>query len=102
MICLRLQFAKQGIQESDGWGRLTTELDELIEHSKLTDACSKLQALQKSLQAQIGLPHQSEREDQVEDFKNRLEALASPGVVQSFQTGDIGRSIHSLHTRRNT
>ncbi|KAG4072255.1 hypothetical protein HA402_004187 [Bradysia odoriphaga] len=88
----KLEFAKQGIQESDGWGRLTTELDELIEHSKLADACSKLQALQKSLQAQIGLPHQSEREDQVEDFKNRLEALASPGVVQSFQTGDIDSS----------
>lgn len=59
------------------------------------DACSKLQALQKSLQAQIGLPHQSEREDQVEDFKNRLEALASPGVVQSFQTGDIGKANQS-------
>ncbi|XP_037024484.1 conserved oligomeric Golgi complex subunit 7 [Bradysia coprophila] len=88
----KLEFAKQGIQESDGWGRLTTELDELIEHAKLADACSKLQALQKSLQAQIGLPHQSDREDQVEDFKNRLEALASPGVVQSFQTGDIESS----------
>ncbi|KAJ6649818.1 Conserved oligomeric Golgi complex subunit 7 [Pseudolycoriella hygida] len=88
----KLEFAKQGILESDGWGRLTTELDELIEHSKLADACTKLQALQKSLQAQVGLPHQSEREDQVEDFKNRLEALASPGVVQSFQTGDIESS----------
>lgn len=55
-----------------------------------------MQALQKSLQAQIGLPHQSEREDQVEGFKNRLEALASPGVVQSFQTGDIGRLLSHL------
>lgn len=70
---------------------MTTELDELIEHSKIAEACNKLQALQKSLLAQVGLPHQSEREDQVEDFKNRLEALASPEVVQSFQTGATGK-----------
>lgn len=55
-------------------------------------ACEKLEALQKSLVAQVGLPGQSERETQIEGFKNRLEALASTAVVQCFTNGDIEQS----------
>lgn len=40
--------------------------------------------------AQTGLSGQQDREAQVEGFKNRLEALASPAVVQCFMSGDIG------------
>lgn len=90
--CLKtkLHVAKQGLQESDGWGRLTSELDDLLEQGDLGNSRGKLVALHKSLSAQIGLAGQSEREAQVEGFKNRMEALASPGVVESFTLGDIG------------
>lgn len=69
---------------------MTSELEDLLERSDLLNARDKLQSLQKSLAAQFGLAGQSERDAQVEGFKNRMEALASPGVVQSFTTGDIG------------
>lgn len=55
-------------------------------------ACDKLKALQKSLVAQVGLAGQTERESQLEGFKNRLEALASTPVVQSFSSGDVEQS----------
>lgn len=84
-------MAKQGLQESDGWGRLTSELDDLLERSDLVNACEKLQSLQKSLVAQRLISGQSEREAQVEGFKNRMEAMASPAVVNCFTTGDIGK-----------
>lgn len=95
--CLKtkLQICKQGLQESDGWGRLTSELEDLLERSDLINAREKLLFLQRSLAAQIGLSGQSEREAQVEGFKNRMEALASPGVVQSFTSGDIGKFIYT-------
>ena len=73
----KLQTAKQGLQESDGWGRLTSELDDLLERNDQNQACEKLFSLQRSLAAQQHVPGQSEREQQVEDFKNRLEALTS-------------------------
>lgn len=41
-------------------------------------------ALQKSLLVQDQLPGHSERQAQVEDIKNRLEAIASPNIVQCF------------------
>lgn len=89
------------MQESDGWGRLVTELDDLFEQSDLRKACEKLKALQKSLVAQIGLPGQSEREGQLEGFKNRLEALASTSVVQCFTNGDIEQSKYYVEIFTN-
>jgi len=56
--------------------------------------CDKLIALQKSLHAQEQLPGHAERQTQVEDFKNRLEALASPSVVQCFAEGNTEQAKH--------
>ena len=42
----KLQTAKEGLQESDGWGRLTSVLDDLLEHNDVLKSCDKLQLLQ--------------------------------------------------------
>lgn len=60
-----------------------------------------MKALQKSLVAQTGLAGQSERESQLEGFKNRLEALASTSVVQSFTNGDIEQSKYYVNIFTN-
>lgn len=85
-------MAKEGLTESDGWGKLVAELEDFFEQNDVIHACEKLEALQKSLVAQVGLPGQSERESQIEWFKNRLEAFASTAVVQCFSNGDIEQS----------
>lgn len=88
----KLTVAKEGLQESDGWGKLIAELEDLFEQSEIGKSCEKLKSLQRSLVAQVGLPGQSEREMQIEGFKNRLEALASPAVVQCFTSNDVEQS----------
>lgn len=85
----KLQVAKEGLQESDGWGRLTAELEDLLEQGDMNGACEKIVVLQKSLIAQEGLPGQAERETEVEEAKNKLEALASPHLVRAFTSGDV-------------
>lgn len=97
----KLQIAKEGLQESDGWGRLVGELDDLFEQNDIKMVCEKLKALQKSLVAQVGLAGQTERESQLEGFKNRLEALASTAVVQSFTSGDIEQSKYYVEIFTN-
>ncbi|XP_059616324.1 conserved oligomeric Golgi complex subunit 7 [Phlebotomus argentipes] len=89
----KLQVAKQGLQESDGWGRLTSELEDLLERNDVAGGCEKLSILQRSLAAQVGLPGQSEREMHVEEAKNKLEALASPQVVKCFSVGDATEAL---------
>lgn len=96
-----LKVAKDGLQESDGWGRLVSELEDLFEQNDVKKSCEKLKALQKSLMAQIGLPGQNEREAQIEGFKNRLEALASTAVVQCFTNGDIDQSKYYVEIFSN-
>lgn len=93
-----LQFAKQGLLESDGWGRLTAEFEDFLERVDVTNARDKLRAMQRSLAAQRGLDGQSEREAQLEGFKNRMEALISPAVVQSLSTNDIEKSRKHVET----
>lgn len=50
--------------------------------------------MQKSLQAQEELVGHNERLNQVEDFKNRLEALASPGIVECFNEGNTEQACN--------
>lgn len=97
----KFQIAKEGLQESDGWGKLVTELEDLFEQNDVKKACEKLKALQKSLIAQIGLPGQGERESQIEGFKNRVEALASTAVVQCFTNGDAEQSKYYVEIFTN-
>ncbi|EDV94644.1 conserved oligomeric Golgi complex subunit 7 [Drosophila grimshawi] len=85
----KLQAAKESLQESDGWGNLLAELEDCFERNDLKGVCDKLTALQKSLQAQEQLPGHAERQTQVEDFKNRLEAMASPSLVQCFAESNL-------------
>lgn len=72
---------------------MTTELEDYLEQNDIAKACEKIEILQKSLVAQLGLPGQNERHSQVESFKNRMEALTSAAVVNSFSTKDIGNSF---------
>lgn len=83
---------KNGLIENDSWGKLSSELEELFEKKDILLCCDKLFALQNSLSAQQGLAGQSERDIQLEDFKNRLEAVIAPLIVQSFGDGNIDDS----------
>ncbi|XP_050079458.1 conserved oligomeric Golgi complex subunit 7 [Anopheles maculipalpis] len=84
----RLQSSKQCLQEADGWGKLAGELEDLLEKSDIEASSGKLLSLQKSLAAQVALHGHAERENQVEYFKNRLEALVSPSVVVALRSMD--------------
>lgn len=97
----KLTIAKEGLQESDGWGKMIAELEDLFEQNDVTKSCEKLKLLQKSLAAQVGLPGQSERELQLEGLKNRLEALTSTAIVQCFTNGDADKSQYYVNIFRD-
>ncbi len=52
---------------------------------------SRLTKMQQSLGALTSVPDYEERRLQLEGLKNRLEAIASPRLVQSFTSGSIGK-----------
>lgn len=89
----KISMAKHGMKESDGWGKLTAELDDLLERNDIFGSKNKFIDLKKSISAQAGLPGQTERTQQFEYFTNRMEALASPAVIQFIQQGDVTQCL---------
>ncbi|XP_065089136.1 conserved oligomeric Golgi complex subunit 7 [Ochlerotatus camptorhynchus] len=89
----KISIAKHGMKESDGWGKLTAELDDLLERNDVFESKTKFIDLKNSISAQTGLPGQTERALQFEYFTNRLEALASPAVIQHIQHGDVPQCL---------
>lgn len=89
---ITLATAKQALEESDSWGRLCRELDDLMEKKDIVVACEKLFDLQRSFEAQDGIPGQQERELQLEGFKNLLESLCSPLLIKCFESHDVEES----------
>ncbi|KAL1379666.1 hypothetical protein pipiens_014739 [Culex pipiens pipiens] len=51
----KLQAAKHGMQESDGWRKLTGELDELLEQNEIHQLSGKFGTLKTSMLAQTGI-----------------------------------------------
>lgn len=92
---IKLEAAKNFLEQNDSFSKLTHELDDLLESEKkdVGVACEKLYALQKSYEAQLGLAGQAERELVLEEFKNRLEASITGDVVKSLSDYNVEQSI---------
>lgn len=88
----KLESAKVSLQESDGWGNLITTIEDCFEKQDHVAINDNMMTLQRSLVVQESLPGHTERISQVEDFKNRMEAIISPHVVQAFLGNDLEKS----------
>lgn len=88
----RLQRAKQALHEADNWSLLAADLEEVFESGDIESMSSRLTKMQQSLGALTSVPDYEERRLQLEGLKNRLEAIASPRLVQAFTSGSIDQS----------
>lgn len=52
--------------------------------------------MQQSLKILVNVGDYEDRKLQLEELKNRLEAMTSPSLVQAFTSGNIGKSQKSL------
>lgn len=92
---MKLEAAKNFLEQNDSFSKLTHELDDLLESEKkdVSLACERLFALQKSYELQLGLAGQAERELVLEEFKNRLEASITSDVVKALSEYNMDQSI---------
>ncbi|XP_072536239.1 conserved oligomeric Golgi complex subunit 7 [Salminus brasiliensis] len=82
----RMQLAAEALQEADKWSTLSTDIEETFKTQDVAGISSKLAAMQSSLAMLVDTPDYSEKCVQLEALKNRLEALASPQIVSTFNT----------------
>lgn len=86
---MELQAAKQALHEADNWTVLATDLEEVFESGDIESISAKLVSMQQSLRILANVPDYEDRKLQLEGLKNRLEAMASPRLVQAFTSSSV-------------
>ncbi|XP_026480766.1 conserved oligomeric Golgi complex subunit 7 [Ctenocephalides felis] len=87
-----LESAKQSLMEADKWTNLVSDIEELFEQSQVDVISERLSAMAKSLDMMGKHLESSDKATQLQEFRNRLEALTSPQIMQAFSTGNIEQS----------
>ncbi|KAJ9592818.1 hypothetical protein L9F63_015509, partial [Diploptera punctata] len=64
----------------------------VFESGDIENISTKLLSMQQSLKILANVPDYEDRKDQLEGLKNRLEAMASPMLVQAFTSSSIEKS----------
>lgn len=88
----RMQQAAEALQEADKWSTLSADIEETFKTQDLAVISSKLTSMQNSLAMLVDTPDYSEKCVHLEALKNRLEALASPQIVATFNSMSIDQA----------
>lgn len=89
----QLTVAKQGLHESDNWTILVNDLEEIFDSKNIETISSKILGMQNSLKLLVNVSDYEDRKLQLEGLKNRLEAIASPVIVQAFTSFNTEQSL---------
>lgn len=75
---------------------LVNDLEEIFDSKNIENIAIKLQGMQQSLKLLVNVSDYEDRKLQLEGLKNRLEAIASPGIVQAFTSTNTGITLRLL------
>ena len=64
---------------------------QVFESGDIESIAAKLVSMQQSLRILANVPDYEDRKLQLEGLKNRLEAMASPRLVQAFTSSSVGK-----------
>uniref|UniRef100_A0A7N5ZWJ0 Conserved oligomeric Golgi complex subunit 7 n=1 Tax=Anabas testudineus TaxID=64144 RepID=A0A7N5ZWJ0_ANATE len=84
----RMQLAAEALQEADKWSTLSADIEETFK----TQYSPFPMYMQNSLAMLVDTPDYSEKCVHLEALKNRLEALASPQIVATFNSMSIDQA----------
>ncbi|XP_031699687.1 conserved oligomeric Golgi complex subunit 7 [Anarrhichthys ocellatus] len=88
----RMQMAAEALQEADKWSTLSADIEETFKTQDFAVISSKLTSMQNSLAMLVDTPDYSDKCVYLEALKNRLEALASPQIVATFNSMSMGQA----------
>ncbi|KAK9530500.1 hypothetical protein VZT92_011996 [Zoarces viviparus] len=88
----RMQLAAEALQEADKWSTLSADIEETFKTQDFAVISSKLTSMQNSLAMLVDTPDYSEKCVYLEALKNRLEALASPQIVATFNSMSMNQA----------
>ncbi|CAH8595695.1 unnamed protein product [Heterobilharzia americana] len=78
------QSAADALRETDRWICLFQSIDELFETGDLDQLCSTIEGMDQCLASLIHVTDYDERVKRVDNYKNSLESLIAPQLIQSL------------------
>ncbi|XP_034638661.1 conserved oligomeric Golgi complex subunit 7 [Trachemys scripta elegans] len=88
----RMQLAAESLQEADKWSTLSADIEETFKTQDVSVISAKLTGMQNSLAMLVDTPDYSEKCVHLEALKNRLEAMASPQIVATFNAQSVDQA----------
>uniref|UniRef100_A0A669ED80 Conserved oligomeric Golgi complex subunit 7 n=1 Tax=Oreochromis niloticus TaxID=8128 RepID=A0A669ED80_ORENI len=88
----RMQLAAEALQEADKWSTLSADIEETFKTQDFKVISSKLTSMQNSLAMLVDTPDYSDKCVHLEALKNRLEAMASPQIVATFNSMSVDQA----------
>ncbi|MGH0140518.1 UNVERIFIED_CONTAM: hypothetical protein FKN15_037252 [Acipenser sinensis] len=85
----RMQDAAEALQEADKWSTLSADIEETFKTQDVVVISSKLTSMHSSLAMLVDTLDYSEKCVHLEALKNRLEAMASPKIVATFNSQSL-------------
>uniref|UniRef100_A0A2P2I5Q8 Conserved oligomeric Golgi complex subunit 7 n=2 Tax=Hirondellea gigas TaxID=1518452 RepID=A0A2P2I5Q8_9CRUS len=89
----RLTQSAQALRQADNWTTLATEVEEVLEAGELEVAANKVVQLHRCLSVLAQTPDSEDRAALLNSFQLRIEAMASPHVVEAFTHHNLSSSI---------
>lgn len=74
-------------------------MEELFDTKNISGIASKLVNMQQSLKLLVNVHDYEDHKLQLEGLKNRLEAIASPLILQAFTTNNAGKVLWILYSK---
>ncbi|XP_060524695.1 conserved oligomeric Golgi complex subunit 7 [Cylas formicarius] len=93
----KLVLVKEGLQETDNWAILVNDLEEVFDSKNIENISNKILGMQNSLKLLVNVVDYEDRRLQLEGLKNRLEAIASPLIVQAFTSYNTEQAARYVH-----
>ncbi|KAJ8667096.1 hypothetical protein QAD02_008758, partial [Eretmocerus hayati] len=88
----KMKTELESLKEADNWTALANDVEDVFESGEVEKIADKLFSMQKSLSMLANAPDYEDKKLQLEGLKNRLEAIASPKLVQAFTTASLEQS----------
>lgn len=92
-IITQLSISKQSLHESDNWSLFVQDLEDVFDSNDVKNISEKILGMQQSLKLLVNISDYESKKMQLDGLKNRLEAIASPQIVQAFTSNNNDQAM---------
>ncbi|XP_065556486.1 conserved oligomeric Golgi complex subunit 7-like [Artemia franciscana] len=97
----RLDATIKALKDADSWSTIVESIDLLFESGDLSGIAAKISKLSASLGLWVQSPDHKQKQEILEDLKNRLEAAVGPKLLAALHENDLEKIKSTINIMRS-